>query len=152
MSPEDFIGLLGDIPGRLEQASFREPLNQAGYEFGEQVGQNFSRQVSSDGSPWPPHAPLTVRLHGPHPLLRLTWAMYAAATNPDDSAAKKILEDRQITLGIDGNEIPYAVKQNEGEGRIPQREFFYLSEEGEVAVRDILADASGPIMDKEVFR
>ena len=157
MSPEEFLSLLASVPAKLDAVSLRVPLKQAAYEVGEQVSQNFQRQVSGDGSPWPPHAPLTIKLYGPHPLLKLTTAMYAAATDPDDPGGKLLLEDRQITFGIDGTEIPYAKVQNEGgvgdEGnRIPQREFFYLTSDGEQEVHDIFAQAAGPAVEKELFK
>lgn len=156
MEPEDFLTLLAEVPQKLETISLRDPLKQASYEVGEQVGQNFQRQVNEDGSPWPPHAPLTVKLYGAHPLLKLTLAMYGAATDPDDPHGKLLLEDRQITFGIDGTEIPYAKVQNEGGIResgnqIPQRDFFYLTEEGEQDVHDIFAQAAGPVVERDMF-
>jgi hypothetical protein len=156
MSPEDFLQLLAEVPAKLDAMPMRDPLKQASYEVGEQVGQNFQRQVGADGSPWPSHAPMTVALHGEHPLLKLTYAMYDAATDPDDPSGKLLLEDRQITFGIDGTEIPYAQLQNEGGAgesgnRIPQREFFYLTEQGAEDVHDTFADAAGPLVETVLF-
>lgn len=156
MSPEDFLTLLSKVPAKLERVALPDPLKQASYEVGEQVGQNFQRQVGPDGSAWKPHAPLTIKLHGPHPLLKLTGAMYAAATDPDDPNGKLIVEDRQLTMGIDGTEIPYAKVQNEGGigdsgNHIPQREFFYLTTEGADQVEDTFADAAGPLVEMELF-
>lgn len=156
MSPEDFLELLSEAPAKIESIGLPGPLKEAAYETGEQIGQNFQRQQNADGSPWPPHAPLTAKLHGPHPLLKLTWDMYGAATDPDDPHGKLLAEDRQITFGIDGNEIPYAKVQNEGGrgdsgNRIPKREFFYLTEGAGQVVEDTFVTATSPLVEKELF-
>lgn len=141
---EDLASEVSGIVDRLERASFRDALVEAGKAFGEEVAGNFERNEDSEGQPWAPHAPLTVKLYGPHPLLRLTWAMHAAAIDLNNEAAKYLLEDRVITIGIDGNELPYAAVHDQGGGRIPKREFFYLNEQSQ--------DRVGEVLEEECFK
>lgn len=151
MRLDEFVEMLGTANDRLERADFREALEGAGVQFGEEVEGNFQRQEDSDGVPWKPHAPLTIALYGVHPLLRLTYAMYAAATDLRNSAAIMLLEDRRITIGIDGNEIPYAFKQDEGFGNIPAREFFYLNEGSIERVGGVIEEEGFRVIDSYVF-
>ncbi|MCR9295578.1 MAG: hypothetical protein NXI32_22910 [bacterium] len=151
MDAYEFANLLGAASGKLERESFKDPLEQAARSCAEFVGDNFQRQQAESGESWLPHAPLTIKLHGEHPLLRLTWTMYAAATNIDDPKAKKIIGDREIVFGIDGTEIPYARTQQSGEGRVPAREFFYVRDEDMLQVMDVFAEAAMPIINQRVF-
>lgn len=151
MFAEDFVKLLEGADQRLEDASFTDPLEDAADQFGLEVTKNFERQEDSSGQPWLPHSPKTIRLHGEHPLLRLTWTMYAAAIDPNDSNSKKIVQPREVVFGIDGTKVPYAKRQNEGGGRVPQREFFYLTKDGEGEVKDVLAESAFVIIDGEVL-
>lgn len=152
MQLDEFVAMLDGANDRLDKASFREALERAGKQFGQEVQRNFERQEDSSGTPWKPHAPLTIALHGVHPLLRLTYAMYQAATDLDAAGSTKLLKERSIMVGIDGTEIPYAIKQDEGAGRIPAREFFYLSEEGAERVQEVIEEELGPIVEGFVLK
>lgn len=151
MQLAEFVDMLGGVERRLESADFRKALRAAGEQFAEEVAGNFERQEDSDGAPWKPHAPLTIALHGVHPLLRLTYAMYRAGTNLDNAASVVLIEDRKITVGIDGNEIPYANRQDQGGGNIPAREFFYLNEDGIERVGDVIEEAGFEVINTQVF-
>lgn len=94
----------------------------------EDIGQHFEDKVDSDGRQWPPHAPLTVALHGPHPLLVLTGLLRSAAARRGYGSHLSI-EPGGLVYGVDGSAIPYAAKHQHGFGVIPQREFMYLSDE-----------------------
>jgi len=128
---EDFAKELLETAERVESSDYREPLKIAGKTFGDEVGKNFLREESESGSAWPEHSPVTVAIYGPHPLLRLSYVMMTAATDYGNPGASMVLENNQITIGIDGNEIPYAATQNDGGGNIPAREFFYLNEDSQ---------------------
>lgn len=147
MNVDQFLTMLDTAGDRLERASFKEPLDKAGEQFSQEVAGNFERQEDSRGELWKPHAPLTIKIHGEHPLLRLSYDMYRAATDLSNAAAIKRVEDRSITLGIDGTEIPYASRQDQGGGRVPQREFFYLNAESIDRVGEVLEDAAQPIIE-----
>jgi hypothetical protein len=150
MEPEEFVRMLENLHGRLAAASYRDALDAGARQVGEIVGDNMLRAEDSSGTPWPPHAPLTVQLHGPHPLLRLTWTMYAAATNPDDPNASRTLADREVLFGIDGTAIPYAATHQRGEGRVPQREFFYVRNTDEPRVEVAMIESITEIVERAV--
>ena len=151
MDMQELVAVLGDAPRRLAESSFRGALDEAVDQFGNEIADNFLRAEDVGGSPWPEHAPLTVMLYGVHPLLRLTYKMYGAAIDADDPNALKILEDRRVTIGIDGTAIPYAWKQDEGAGRIPKREFFYLNDDGVERVGKIIEEAGFDVINAYVF-
>ncbi len=148
MELEEFADELLKIPERMAALSFRDTLEDAANEASESIGNNFQRCEDSNGNPWPPHSPTTIRLHGPHPLLKLTWTMYHAATNIDDPNAIKRLEDRSIVFGISGSGVPYVNKQNEGEGIIPRREFFYIGIHELPRIDRVVADGVDKQMEK----
>lgn len=148
----EFVSMLESAPSRLAQANFSEVLTDAGKQFGVEIAGNFARNEDSTGVTWKPHAPLTIALHGVHPLLRLSYAMYRAATDLEAAAATSLVEERQITMGIDGSEIPYAWKQNEGAGRIPKREFFYLNGDSVDRVGEVIEESGLAVIESTVFR
>lgn len=151
MQPEEFLKMLESASERLANADFSLVLEAAGVQFGEEIEGNFERQVDSQGMPWKPHSPRTIELHGVHPLLRLTYAMYQAATDLRNSAATVLIEDRMIRIGIDGNEIPYAWRQDEGAGRIPQREFYYLNEDSIAKVGAVIEEEAFEVIQSKVL-
>src|SRR5690606_23321317 len=100
-------------------------LRQSPYRLRQGFDDNFQRGGNPEGA-WPPHAPTTVARYGPHPLLDLSGAMRAAATQSGARGAVEKIGDRGLDLSIDLSVIPYARRQNLGDigGRpIPQREF-----------------------------
>lgn len=109
-----------------------DALSQAGRIFQASESGNFDRAEDSDGKKWKPHAPLTIALYGPHPLLILSEDMKRAATGGAGSifVIKAGAKKSVVIVGISSVSIPYAWKHQHGSGRIPQREFFYLHKEG----------------------
>lgn len=93
--------------------------------------QNFQEQKSAAGIPWPPRKDSL-----PHPLLRLSYAMFGAATGLGRGGFMRSTS-RTATVGINLDDIPYARAQNFGNaysvgGRswyLPPREYFYASEQ-----------------------
>ena len=76
--------------------------------------------------------------------------MYSAATDPDNPKAKKLIEPRQITFGIDGNEIDYGRYHNYGIGQ-RQRQFFYVPQDKVPRVQHILASEVRPIVLRQIL-
>jgi hypothetical protein len=142
MSPEEFAAHILSVPGKLAGMSHKESLQAVVPVVHQSVVANFGRQVSSDGSVWPAHAPLTILLHGPHPLLILSGDMLSAAAG--GSGALVEAGDRSLEMGIDSGTIPYAWKQQEGyrPGRIPQREFYYLHEDDMPEADQVFGDSA----------
>lgn len=90
------------------------------------VGDNFAAMKGSDGSPWPPR-----KDNAEHPLLRLTKAMYGAATTPGAAGHITAATAQALKTGIDIGAIRYARAQNLGfpQNNLPPREFMYIGDE-----------------------
>lgn len=95
------------------------------------VQQNFGRSSTAGGTAWPAR-----KDSKPHPLLRLSGALEAAATGRGPGHVQTI-ENNELTYGVSG--IVYAARQNYGDvpgsrdrlGRrmnIPAREYMAISE------------------------
>lgn len=88
-----------------------------------QIG-NFDRESDETGNPWAPR-----KADYPHPPLRDTLKMYAAATDPFAEGSVKAMGFRSVTVGIDDSVVPYAKYQQFGTSNMPARKFFYLREQ-----------------------
>ena len=152
MDLRDFIAELQAAPSRIERLDCRDALLPAADQFGQEIDGNFRREQDSNGADWLPHSPVTIALHGEHPLLRLSYAMYSAAVDYRNPASYHELSSQAITIGIDGNDIPYANRQDQGGGNVPQREYFYLNEDSQEIVRQVIDEALFPLIERRVFR
>lgn len=152
MTPSEFADMLESVPSRIRTADYRRPLKAVAREVGHSVEGNFARQESSEGVQWDEHAPLTIKLHGPHPLLRLSYAMFNASTNPDDPNAKLDVSNNEMAFGVDEAALPYARKQNAGAGRIPAREFFYVRDSEQPRLEDAFRGETDRIIENEVLQ
>lgn len=128
------------------EAAFSAPigvLDDCAEELRQGFDDNFSRGGNSEG-PWPPHSPVTVAIHGPHPLLILSGAMRAATTEQGAPGAIEQIGPRGLDMSIDLQQIPYARAQNLGHNRIPQREFHVVDESrADACEKLIAADVAG---------
>ena len=90
------------------------------------VGDNFLAMQASDGSPWAPRKDAKT-----HPLLKLTSAMYGAATSPGAAGHISAASADQLKFGIDVGAIKYARAQNKGylPRNLPPREYMYVSDQ-----------------------
>lgn len=105
-----------------------DALRGAADAFQESQFTNFAAKEDSDGVPWKPHAPLTIALYGVHPLLRLEGIMKEAATGGSGSFQTVSIGRKvsRIQVGISKVAVPYAKTHQDGRGRIPRRQFYYL--------------------------
>lgn len=103
------------------------------------VGDNFAAMKGSDGSPWPPR-----KDSSEHPLLRLTRAMYGAATEPGAAGHISASSAEALKTGIDIEAIKYARAQNKGYAprNLPPREFMYVGDETVEKIQLILWNAA----------
>ncbi len=86
---------------------------------------NFDQTRAPYGT-WPPHSPMTIALHGPHPLLILTGAMKRSVTQ---SGSEGRIEDIMRNEAIIGTSLFYAPYQQfgtSGPHPIPARPFLWL--------------------------
>lgn len=120
----------------LENLDCSTGLEAAGKIFREGIKENFERESDSFGSIWPPR-----KDDLPHPLLRLTYAMYNAAS--EEGAAGQItnIGQQSAEFGIDLGVVPYARRQNFGDAlaNLPAREYFYAMDEVEEAMGEVIA-------------
>ncbi len=84
--------------------------------------ENFDEARAPDG-PWKPHAPLTILLHGVHPLLILSGKMKASVTQRGTEERVENIGARDAAFGTD---LFYAGYQQFGTMKIPARRFLWL--------------------------
>ena len=117
----------------LDVASYEEPLAECKDELRNNFVEIFANQKSSEGDQWPAHSPVTIKLHGDHPLLILSGDLYQELTG--DS----VMSERRVTAGTD---LEYAEWNNDGvpDNNLPQREFMYLTEDTQNACVEHVGD------------
>lgn len=121
MSPEEFASKIRSLPQTQSKDDLVDAKDEVAALFRREQKANFGRMEDSDGNPWPPR-----KGNPPNPPLYLTGKMYGAATTLGAPGNITEVEHRELTLGIDSGEVPYASKHQFGMGRIPRRQFFYL--------------------------
>lgn len=144
MSPEEFASYLrDDLPKAIESISFSK-------EFAEirttvaipSIQEHFANTSTPDGETWPPR-----KDDLPHPLLVLSGDLLEAASGGEGSILQ--ITDDEMTMGIDGQVIPYAARQNYGYtgpdslGRVfdhPPREYEGLDEQAIDKAEEIIAN------------
>lgn len=151
MLVDEFLTRLDEAPARLARVSYRDEMDLLAHDASRMIEGNFTREEDSEGNHWLPHSPVTTAKHGEHDLLRLSYDMFSAAVNPDDGNAVKELGDREVTFGVDGTVIPYARAQNQGYGRIPAREYFYLRARDLEAVMELFERRAGGRFMEAIF-
>jgi phage gpG-like protein len=102
----------------------------------EGVAENFDATRSPSGK-WPPHSPVTIMLHGPHPLLVLSGTMKAAVTSRGSSGRIEEFTRDSLTFGTD---LFYAPYQQYGTRKIPARPFLWLEGSYVDRITDMFAD------------
>jgi phage gpG-like protein len=88
----------------------------------------FANARDSQGSPWPEHAPATVAMYGPHPLLILSGTLRESLTEYSAPYHVHRMVDRTFEWGTT---VAYAWVHQEGWAarNIPKREYCYWSED-----------------------
>jgi len=140
VTPEEVAGQIEQAIEAPERGPMGEALLEAAPAFCDAIERNFAAAVDEGGMPWPAHAPLTVALYGPHPLLILSGKMLAAATEKAAPGHVERLADdgRTLEMGIDGGVIDYAWQHQRGTERIPRRQFIYVDDRGQEEIAEDL--------------
>lgn len=143
----DLPAYLASMADELERAPLTDVLKSCTTLIDQAVEKNFLAGGSPLG-PWPPHSPATVARYGPHPLLILSGDMMAAATREGARGHVQELTDRAATVGIDGEEIVYALAQNYGHAakNIPARPFMVIDDSVGDACEVVIADAAATLV------
>lgn len=133
-------GKLDDFMADFHGADLTDAFMAADREISGGFEENFYNTTDHEGAFWPPHAPATVAIHGVHPLLILTGKMFQAATNVDDPGHLRHIAGDEMTIGIKGTAVPYAIYHHTGTRRMPRRRVIYATPEAEQRARDAFAD------------
>ena len=105
------------------------------------IDHNFLMEQNYSGGQWPPHAPKTVAMYGPHPLLILSGAMFESVTMV--GAPFNVYEPMGNGRGFAwGTNIIYAATHQYGDDsrNIPEREFVYIDYETEFQIGELIEE------------
>lgn len=128
MFPAEFMAadaadIFKEFGASLESQDMRPVFESMVETVNEGIGMNFANASGPMGK-WPPHAELTIKLYGPHPLLILTGAMRNSLINRNTEGRVEIFGDRTLEIGTD---LFYAKVQQYGGGNIPARPYVWLA-------------------------
>ena len=96
----------------------------------------FATGTDPTGRRWAKHAPFTVRMHGPHPILILTGVMRASTIGKAPNHIERIEQFEAVT----GTSDEKAYIHQYGTDTIPQREFVGVDETVVDAMAEAVAD------------
>lgn len=128
-SSKDIESVFAQFKRDIVEGDLSEAFRETAPIICEGFGSNIDSAREEDGTPWPPHAPATVRIHGPHPLLVLNYHLLSALTEESSSGNISETQPRSAEFGVDGDVIPYATTHQYGWGHIPRREYLYANDE-----------------------
>lgn len=121
-----------------------EAVSAAADKVFESVGGNFDRAEDAGGEAWPAHSPVTIAMHGVHPLLILSGRLKRAATGGSESVRIKNFPRGKTVYGLGVSpSIPYwrvHQKGSAGPPRIPRRQYFYLSRQDRPGIVSFLRE------------
>ena len=110
--------LIQEMEGGSFAPAFSRIVPNLQYAFGD----NFDRAEGPMGA-WAPHSPVTIAIHGPHPLLILTGDLLRSVTETGATGSVQQISDREMTLGTS---LFYAGWQQRGTDKIPARPFLWV--------------------------
>lgn len=134
MKFEEAVIEIFDFGQTLMNDSFEEPLSKCSEEMRNGFVEIFANQKSSTGDIWPPHSPVTIQLHGEHPLLILSGDLHEQLTSGTGISESS---ERRVSVGTD---LEYADWNNDGTEKIPAREFMYIPEDAQNACVEHIGD------------
>lgn len=134
---DSYFDLLGE---QIESAPIDEAFADAEAVFRGEFKSNYDRGGSALGA-WPPHSPVTVARHGPHPLLILSGAMMQSTIVATAPGHVFQIQTRAFGTGVDKSVIPYAGVQQFGFGRVPPRPYLVASEAAVEEAAEIVGEA-----------
>ena len=111
--------------GRLQSFDFAPVFESVLDILHEGFASNFDQTRAPYGQ-WPPHSPMTIALHGVHPLLILTGAMKAAVTQSGSSDRIEEITQTEAIIGTSLFYAPYQQYGTSGPRPIPARPFLWL--------------------------
>jgi phage gpG-like protein len=103
------------------------------------IESNFDN-IRGPGYTWPPHSPVTIAKHGPHPLLILTGAMKRSVTQSGAEGRIEEIMRNEATIGTSLFYAPYQQFGTTGPPKIPARRFLWLQSSFVDQLAEIFAD------------
>ena len=139
---DDIGSWMNELKDLLNNGDFQPAFEEAVAILNDGVYQNFTSAVGPDGASWPEHAPSTVARYGPHPLLVLSGAMIAAATDRGAAGHEEEYGPREASVGLSTDTIPYAAVHQFGFAarNIPPRPYWYTVDDVDERAAEVFFD------------
>lgn len=116
---------IGTLLAALDSFDFAPTFESMIDTFHQGIIANFDNTQAPYGQ-WPPHSPMTIAIHGPHPLLILTGAMKRSVTQRGaDERIEEIMRN-EMNIGSSLFYAPYQQFGTNGPNPIPARPFLWL--------------------------
>jgi hypothetical protein len=142
-SYEAFIDMLNEMVAPLKNPVFTIQTWQEVIDVLQEMERGyFASSAGPNGDPWAPNRPYTVKKKGHGIILRETYELEASLIGNNGASVRKI-EPTKLEFGT---ERAWAWKHQEGSGRIPQRMFIGMNDQGMEDVLDVVADAAVMMM------
>lgn len=131
----------------LAYVDLSEPLKECAQLADQAFARNFAAQAGPESGPWPArksdgNGQIGEQDAG-HPLLIKSGDLFLAVTSPFGRGHVEDIHNRSAELGVDPEEIPYAMTHDQGrpDANIPQREFEDIDDRTADLCTEIIADA-----------
>lgn len=141
-----FGALHQELIQELGYGDFSEPLKECAQICDQDFARNFAAQAGPESGPWAPRKKQGSGKIGEkgqgHPLLIKTGELFLAATSPFGRGHIEDVGYRNVQIGVDLSEVPYARAQNYGYAprNLPAREFMDVTGKTADDCADVLAD------------
>ena len=122
---EESARWMAELGNQLENGSFEPAFNRVMPLLHDAFADNFANTKAPSGT-WPPHSPVTVKIHGPHPLLILSGALLRSVTESGSDGNVEFVSAREMAVGTS---LFYAGWQQHGTTKIPPRMFLWVNAE-----------------------
>lgn len=138
-----FVDMMNEMVAPLKNPVFTVQMWQQVIDVLQEMERGyFASSAGPDGEPWAPNRPFTVKKKGHGIILRETYEMEASLIGVSGTSVRKI-SGSNLEFGTNR---AWAWKHQEGYGRIPQRMFIGMNDQGMKDVMDIAADAAVMMM------
>lgn len=124
---------------QLQSFDFAPVFSEMLETFHRGIESNFDN-TRGPGYTWAPHSPVTIALHGPHPLLILTGAMKRSVTQTGAEGRIEDIMQNEMTIGTSLFYAPFQQFGTTGPPRIPARRFLWLQGSYVDELAEIFAD------------
>ena len=139
----DIETIFHDMKSKITDADYSETLDAFQPTIAAQEAEMFSSQRDSNGSPWAPLKPSTVKRKGHSRILFESGALMASLVTVGGPGNINAVSERGLLYGTD---IEYAIFHQDGTSKMPARPPVGLSEETLTKLCDRIADKTVEIL------